>query len=181
MAVSDSKAKAQRLQNLFASQIDKMAQQEKITSKLTTVPDLEVIKTKELKDFVGNKFILTELSPKGYMIYHPTSGIFVEHSVGTPSPYLGFDGDLYYAGPNEYYYLDSTCGQYKHTIFDEFIAEENMAHNRDVCRNMVSALEANKDQQVLNYVDKNIFVTSPMGSQASNGFYYINGYTFFQN
>lgn len=48
-----------------------MAQQEKITSKLTTVPDLEVIKTKELKDFVGNKFILTELSPKGYMIYHP--------------------------------------------------------------------------------------------------------------
>lgn len=179
LTIVDNKSKEVRLQNIFQYQLDEMVSQEKQTMAVKSVTAPTISKIKKLKDFDANQYLLVELEPEGYMIYHIESGNFVEHSVSSVSPYCGFDQDIYYAGPNEYYYLNHSTNQYEHTIFNDYIANENLEHNRQVCSNIERTLESNKDQQTLDYIDKNIPIARPMGTEASNGFYYINGYTFF--
>lgn len=179
LTVVDSKLRDQRLQSLFQYQLNEMLEQEKVTSLSKSSQRLTISRIKELRDFDGNQFVLVELEPTGYMIYHVASGIFVEHAVSAPSPYTGYEQELYYAGPNEYYYFNPTNHKYEHTIFDEYISTDNMQHNQQVCRNMNDALQDNKDDRVLNFINKNEPFVRPMGTEASNGFYYINGYTFF--
>lgn len=65
--------------------------------------DLSIAAVKDLQDFDGNGFTLFELAPTGYIIYHNDSGEFVEYAAGSPSPYTGMSGDLYYGGMTEYY------------------------------------------------------------------------------
>lgn len=67
---------------------------------LSSFDNLEV---KIIHDFYGNEYLLGEFEPFGYFIYHFNSGIFVEYSFTSVSPYNGKDGEFLYCGPTEYY------------------------------------------------------------------------------
>jgi len=63
----------------------------------------EIVRVKQLKDFSGNGYTLFECAPSGYLIYNNATGIFVEGSAETKSPYDGYSGELLYAGIMNYF------------------------------------------------------------------------------
>lgn len=66
---------------------------------------LSIYRIEGLSDFAGNQYTLVELHPFGYMIYHNDSGIFVERSPTSLSPFAGlYDETLYYGGFTNYLY-----------------------------------------------------------------------------
>ncbi len=69
----------------------------------------KVILEKEIFDFSNNKFLLYELSPKGYAIYSVKgeARVFLEGSYDGNSPYYAFTGnDIRYLGIGNYYYIN---------------------------------------------------------------------------
>lgn len=66
---------------------------------------LKISNIKELEDFAGNRYILFELSPIGYIIYHVESGKYIEYAEQSISPYYGLTEDLYYGGAMQYYQI----------------------------------------------------------------------------
>lgn len=69
---------------------------------------------KNIHDAAGNTFVLIEVDPTGYFIYDPISMQYLEGSPESPSPYLGYNCDLYYLGPQQYYRINNST--YCHTL-----------------------------------------------------------------
>lgn len=82
-----------------------------------TETDLEVATVKELSDFSGNKYYITEFTPTGYLICHGETGEMIEYSESASSPYLEYSENLYYCGPT-YYYIPANGG-FTHSVLDE--------------------------------------------------------------
>lgn len=78
------------------------------------LPDAVISETKQLSDFNGNDYVLFELNPIGYMIYHIDSGKFVEWAKSSFSPYIGLFSNLYYGGAMQYYYFENK--KFQHTL-----------------------------------------------------------------
>ena len=55
-------------------------------------------KMRTVHDFAGNAYTVAEFVPTGYAILNEDTGIFVEYSTTCDSPFLGYEGNLYYAG-----------------------------------------------------------------------------------
>lgn len=64
---------------------------------------ITVDKIKEAQDFSGNRYLIIEGKPEGYMIYNVNTGTFCERSPKGKSPYYEKDGNLYYGGLTYYY------------------------------------------------------------------------------
>lgn len=104
-----------------------------------------------VRDFSGADYLVIECSPTGYMIYHPESGVFVESSPSSASPYAGFTGDnLYYGGPTEYYVEQNGC--FYHTVIDEIIDSPYDVQRMSLTSaKITSELNENKDVALLDY------------------------------
>ena len=114
--------------------------------------NLTVNTVKEVKDFSGRIYIVVECAPTGYMIYSTETGVFVESSPTSYSPYLNFSGDnLYYGGPTEYYRLVN--GTYLHTILPETITQATDVDRMENLSDSISErLQTVKDVALLDYV-----------------------------
>lgn len=86
-----------------------------LIKKVTTDFSQAVSATKLVYGFNGDIYWVVESEPTGYVIYHPSSGTFVETSKTSLSPYYGITGcELFYGGPT--YYYQKVGGVLKHTI-----------------------------------------------------------------
>lgn len=84
--------------------------------------DAKNMSTKTLADLSGNTFTLVETGEKGFYIYDPVSNKYLELSTEAPSPYLGYEDNLYYFGPLCYYVKNGD--QFVHTITKETMSED---------------------------------------------------------
>lgn len=82
--------------------------------------DLTVSRVKPLSDFSGNRYFVVEFEPTGYLICHGEYGETLEYAEESPSPYLGMEGDLLYAGPTYYYSLKDEM--FSNPIFGEEVS-----------------------------------------------------------
>lgn len=82
--------------------------------------DLTVSCVKPLSDFSGNRYFVVEFEPTGYLICHGEYGETLEYAEESPSPYLGMEGDLLYAGPTYYYSLKDEM--FSNPIFGEEVS-----------------------------------------------------------
>jgi len=107
-----------------------------------------------------------ELTPIGYMIYHNDSGIFVERSAATLSPYSGIYGELYYGGFTQYYHGIEN-GDFIHTISGNvvearIVEEYNWSgYSAELTDNFL----ATADFAVLEYVERGTMPMQTMNSQ----------------
>lgn len=103
---------------------------------------LKISNIKELEDFAGNRYILFELSPIGYIIYHVESGKYIEYAEQSISPYYGLTEDLYYGGAMQYYQISDNMLLhtlksdvfYNLTDMEYFVSTSETLHER-FCEN----------------------------------------------
>lgn len=135
-----------RLMNVFT---DKMQSIQKDNQ------DLSILAIKNLKDFSGDSYIIVECEPTGYMIYHPETGVFVETSPSSISPYSNCDGsELYYGGPAEYYQIIGS--DYVHTITSEkYNYSDYTSLFKSISTLISSELEKIKNVALLDYIINN--------------------------
>ncbi|MEL7654966.1 MAG: hypothetical protein AAGU75_03545 [Bacillota bacterium] len=150
--------KAERENFVFASKIEEIQ---------PTEPEGHInisgFTTRELTDFAGNKYTLIECEPSGYLIYHDDSGVFVESSLESPSPYKSYSGVLYYGGPTNYY--AEKAGKLIHTLTKEEVSPTTSRTANTFSVQMADMLLRQKDLDVLGYIEqgapmKNTFPTS---------------------
>lgn len=109
--------------------------------------------TKQLVDFAGNRYVLFELSPKGYIIYHIDSGKFVEYSEDSFSPYLGYSSNLCYGGGMQYYYLQED--KFFHTIkHDLSFPQSSVSELCSDSQNMSDNFCVHPSSENLNFINK---------------------------
>lgn len=100
-----------RLRVLFQQKLDEIKESD----------NTYISSIKTATDFDGKEYSIVECCPIGYMIYSNDTGVFVEYSPSSFSPYLNFSESLYYGGPTFYY--RKTNDQLIHTLEpDETIA-----------------------------------------------------------
>lgn len=147
--------------------------------------DTTILNTKKISDMDGNIYTLTECEPTGYMIFHDQSGIFVESSLKSISPYIGLEDKLFYLGPGEYYQNDNS--KLKHTILDKSISLEYSNELKDISNEFNDILLKNKDYNIVNYIN-GIKNDIPLNSnnryrvsstKTYNGMTCVKGYKFF--
>ncbi len=136
----DSKDKNERLLTLTRARIERNMQD-----------NIEIERIKELKDFADTTYTLFELAPTGYIIYHSESGQFIEYTSISSSPYLGFEGELYYGGMMQYYYRNGD--ELSHTLKeDTSIPLAEAGHYADACRQMNLSLKEDTEFENLSYI-----------------------------
>lgn len=149
-----------------------------LTNKVRNISDNEELTieiTKSLKDFNGKEYILTECYPSGYTIFYPEIADFVESSPNAPSPYKDLFGELYYAGPTEYYICEK--GQYRHTITGEIIEQSDLVVYKTTSQQLSEELSEYTNDTLLEYIENDniganefISYSSPsLMSSSSNG------------
>ncbi len=142
-----SAAQEQRLQKVFSAKLNEISNSDRV-----------IDKTKQLQDFSGNLYTLVECSPIGYMIYSNDSGLFVEYSVDSPSPYQRFNSSMFYGGPTQYFIMKNNS--YVHTVLDETYAlseADDLSKSTDKLKDYY---KSTANQDVLNYIQKGILPNS---------------------
>lgn len=85
--------------------------------------EVKLHKTKTLFDFIGNKYELIECEPQGYIIYNEKYDVQLEYSANSPSPYLQYKENNYYAGSMQFYHLENNI--LIHCLTGEIISLDN--------------------------------------------------------
>lgn len=122
--------------------------------------NLKINKTKTLMDLDDNTYTLFELNPIGYIIYHDASGRYVEYAENSPSPYLNIEGNLYYIGAMQYYFVDKE-GLLQHTLKADLYWDKSELKTLQVeSKRINTELIADKSNGVLDYINGDV-VTIP--------------------
>ena len=112
-----------------------------------------IAKTKQLVDFAGNRYVLFELIPKGYIIYHIASGKFVEYSEDSYSPYLNYSSNLYYGGGMQYYHLQGD--KLLHTVKPDLsFPQSSLSELYADSQNMSDSFCTNPSSENLNFINQ---------------------------
>lgn len=101
--------------------------------------DIEISDIVVLHDFDGNQYSLVECFPKGYMIYSTDTKIIMEYSVDSVSPYHGYEGDLRYCGPTQYYYYNDEAKCFEHTVLGHELMNEEVIAAKQISKQAQSA------------------------------------------
>ena len=125
---------------------------DKVQSMQKAETPLTITRIITVQDFSNEKYTVIECVPRGYIIYHPNSVVFVESSPSAISPYINLTGDnLYYGGPTEYYIEND--GIYYHTVIDEVIDNQTDINNMKLYSQKIkSELNSHKNIALLDYV-----------------------------
>ncbi len=157
-----SLGKEARMERVFLEQIAIMEANHLALHPEEAPLSLDIAAIKEVADFAGNMYTLVELSPKGYILFHNESGLFIEYSSRSESPYLNCDGELYYAGIKEYYHKEesntfSTSGEtvYRHTVTADVLREKDIAPYRELSNEIQAAFVAEKNENIVSYIQNN--------------------------
>jgi len=170
-------SRTQRLNEVFSAKVPEMEFDFEQLHPGESI-SLSVVAIKTLQGFSGSTYTLAELAPSGYIILHDESGLFVEHSARSPSPYAGLDAGLYYAGPTGYYYKDGL--EYRHTVITEVFTQADEAGLAVVADELYQSLMQNADVDVADYISGKT-ATYPAGLRTITYSTYtrINSYPFF--
>lgn len=161
----DNNAKEVRRQTVFNEQLAIMENNYLQLHKGEEPISLSISEIKELYDYDGNKYTLAELLPQGYFIFHDASGVFVEYSTRTPSPYLGLSGNLYYSGLKEYYIknsalaagLKSSDAEYKHTVLeDKVLYSSDITDYKLASEKLNETLVKEQNENIVNFIQYNM-------------------------
>lgn len=139
------------------------AQAIQATNALIESKDFDIVaaNTKTLYDFSGNPYTLVECIPTGYYILSNNSGVYSEYSETSPSPYAGYNTELYYGGPTYYYVKDGD--EFHHTLFQsEVLTSVESLEMQQYCEQMNSVLLSK--QSDVSLATSNTNSLSPMGS-----------------
>ena len=180
----------ERLRIVFENQLAQMIEWQK-----NDFPDeelnieIDVIRT--ITDFEGNIYTIAECKPTGYMIYHNDSGNFVEYSPTAISPFKDLDGDLRYAGPNEYYVYELKENAYRHIYNKTTISNEVLVELHSLSAAVDEVLTNRSNLVVRNYVSGTNVAQYSQLIQGQSGvsatevtagsWTYVNNYAFFNN
>lgn len=182
-----------RLANVFSDQLDEMKRN---TAELYGLDDpseieMEISEITTITDFSGNEYTLIECDPVGYMIYHNASGIFVECSPVTHSPFYGAEGESRYGGPNEYYILDDAVESYRYALDSECLTDAQVEALETRSDLVNETLVENQNENVLNYINGTSNVRPAQYYAAENqastmtvssgDWTLVNNYSFFVN
>ena len=166
IAAATSETKVGREHVVFADRIQELKDKEQ-NDKVSA----DNFTTKSLLDFAGNEYTLVECEPSGYLIFHNASGVFVESSLESPSPYKDYDENIYYNGPLGYYVEKD--GELVHTITQGVIVKPISTLTAEAS-SINETLLQQKDNQVLDFVNFGI----PMNSEIrASGDTYVEDYT----
>lgn len=135
----------QRINKIFQSRIN--AIQENSYLKVSSI--------KQLIDFHNNQYTLAEYSPTGYAIMNEESGQFLEYSAESLSPFLGYDKNLYYGDPTQYY-IKTNQGFYLNLFTNQVADLEKQAALTEYCDIQYQSLCKNSDQNVSTYLTKQV-------------------------
>lgn len=144
-----------RLNNVFEDQLAEMVRKTNELNAGCGLPDLnlQIESTAVINDFAGNTYTLVECAPTGYMIYHNESGIFVEYSPVSHSPYFGAEGAFYYAGPNEYYIQNEDESTYRYAFDTETLTAAQLIDLTENSELVNQTLVENRNEYVLDYIN----------------------------
>lgn len=135
---------------------------------------------KNLHDFAGNNYTLTECSPIGYMITCDDSAELVEYSATSPSPYLNYNSNLYYGGPTKYFVLHGD--NYIHTITNETTnATALNAALYPVSTSLHESLVQDVNTLALDYIQNAAQSPIQPYTYTSGNFTYVNNADYFKN
>lgn len=179
-----------RFYETMEDQVNEMVEWYNIQSDESDI-SLQIVYATELYDFDGNLYTLVECRPAGYMIYHNESGVFVEYSPVTNSPFWGLGGEWRYAGPNEYYVCDEGASEYRYVFDNKNLTAAEMESLVGTSELVNETLLENKNDVVLDYIAGTSDVSlqeyyedrkeaTPM-TVTSDGWTYVNNYRFFEN
>lgn len=127
-------------------------------------------KMRTVHDFAGNAYTVAEFVPTGYAILNEDTGIFVEYSTTCDSPFLGYEGNLYYAGIGMFYKKNNQMETVDlHT--GKAISQEDIAVLKEQCKEQYSKLEQNRYEAVNDYLTKKFAVYQPKAAAASSETY----------
>jgi len=105
-------------------------------------------------DFDGNEYKVVEGSPHGYLIFSVNTGVVVEYSSNSISPFYKLKGELYYGGPTFYYtQMDNYIN---HTIIQENHHINQLDNFKISSRVLNDALYQMKDTVILDYINQGI-------------------------
>ena len=138
-----------------------------------------ILTTKKLVDFAGNSYTLFEYSPTGYSIYSDATGVFVETSSESPSPYAkyaNFVDDLFYGGPLCYFFFSKEDGCYVHTILGEKVYSIPKLAQRS--SKLHTALIESRDEKALGFVQNEGAMQESYSTRAIR---YVDNYTYIRN
>jgi len=124
----------------------------------------KVNSVKTVYDFDGNEYKVVEGAPQGYLIFSVNSGVVVEHSYSSISPYFNTNGKLFYGGPNFYY--SQKDNYLNHTIIDENHNIEQIDNFKLSSRNLNEMLFQMKDTVILDYINKGIKTPEQLTDQS---------------
>lgn len=115
--------------------------------------DREISTIKEISDFAGNTYTLVECLPTGYVIYNNEAALVLERAENSPSPYLDKSGDLYYAGPTQYYYYNVAEGTYIHSVLGSTMSSSEVEYRSIVCQQAQVELNKETDTARQQYIE----------------------------
>lgn len=115
--------------------------------------DREIATIKEISDFAGNTYTLVECLPTGYVIYNNEAALVLERAENSPSPYLDKSGDLYYAGPTQYYYYNDAEGTYVHSVLGSTMNSSEVEYRSIVCQQAQVELNKETDTARQQYIE----------------------------
>lgn len=156
--------------------------------------DVEIVSVKPAVDFSQNEYTIIECSPSGYFIFNNESGIFVEYSLDSLSPYRGVENNLYYGGPT-YYFQEEDSG-YRDIITKKSYSSSLEHENMSICSQMQENLLRNKNDSIIKFIEKSnenlystnqknleekLAVDSLISTTATETNYWCTSYTFFKN
>lgn len=117
--------------------------------------DNKIVKIKDAVDFDGNKYLVAEAFPAGYMIYNVETGTFSERSPISVSPFINVNSNLYYGGIGNYFKKD---GDKFINMLDTSIvlnAKQIQENNyRESSASLQNYYKAKPYTYVLNYINK---------------------------
>jgi len=182
--------KEARMERVFLEQIAIMEANHLALHPEEAPLSLDIAAIKEVSDFAGNTYTLVELSPKGYILFHNESGLFIEYSSRSESPYLNCDGELYYAGIKEYYHKEesdtfsaSSEVVYRNAVTGDVLYEKDIAPYRELSNEMQAAFVAEKNENVVSYIQNNTELelddTASSRTTTYNGMTVVKDYDFF--
>ena len=176
-----------RLVEVFEKQVERMCQLNESSTGESV--DLQIASIETISDFDGNEYTLVECAPTGYMIYHNASGVFVEYSPVTNSPYYNAKEEGKYVGPNAYY-LAKGNETYIDVLKNKQINASQVASLQNTSEKINNELAENRNIDILNYIEGNTNISladiyeqsttyASTRTVSENDGVYVEGYEFF--
>lgn len=131
---------------------------------------------KILLGFDGSEYCLFEYSPTGYAIFDMKSGLFLESTASSYSPYTGYNENIYYAGPGQYYYFSKN--EYTHLLDNIKLSKADVFALTNNNEEITALLRTNIDNQVVNYINDTGVTLPPVRASQT---YYVSDYNRLMN